>query len=114
MTAPTYTAEQVAAAVKAALEGAYVARATNQRDIMPDDVVRVAAMLIDALHVLDTEAIQIADATNNSAGIDGVQVLEDAEKIIKAAAGFVASELMGVAADPEAVARFVAQAHRSE
>lgn len=64
--------------------------------IMPQHVIRVAAALIDALHVLDTEAVQIADAANRSGGVDGVQILEDAEKIIKAAAGFVASELNGV------------------
>jgi len=72
--------------------------AAERRAIMPEHVIRVAAMLIDALHVLDTEAVQIADATNNSRGVDGVQVLEDAEKIIKAAAGYVASELRGIAA----------------
>jgi hypothetical protein len=64
--------------------------------IMPQHVIRVAAAMIDALHVLDTEAIQIADATNRSGGVDGVQILEDAERIIKAAAGFVASELKGI------------------
>lgn len=66
--------------------------------IMPEHVIRVAAMMIDSLHCLDTEAIQIADATNKSGGVDGVQVLEDAEKIIKAAAGLVATELRGIAA----------------
>ncbi|MBA4282020.1 hypothetical protein [Ralstonia sp.] len=71
---------------------------TEANAIMPEHVIRVASMLIDSLHCLDTEAIQIATATNASGGVDGVQVLEDAEKIIKAAAGLVATELQGVAA----------------
>lgn len=64
--------------------------------IMPEHVIRVASMMIDCLHCLDTEAVQIANATNKSGGVDGVQVLDDAEKIINAAAGLVATELHGV------------------
>ncbi len=74
------------------------ARAQGEKEIMPEHVIRVAAMMIESLHCLDAEAIQIATATNASGGVDGVQVLEDAEKIIKAAAGLVVTDLQGVAA----------------
>jgi hypothetical protein len=90
MTARAETAEATVATLTAQVEAMRGAGA-----VMPEHVIRVAAMLIDSLHCLDAEAVQIATATNASGGVDGVQVLEDAEKIIKAAAGLVATELQG-------------------
>ena len=90
-----YVRESVLVAERAAADAAIAKARAEGMDIMPEHVVRVAAMMIDVLHVLDTEAAYIANATNRSGGVDGVQVLEDAEKIIKAAAGFIASGLRG-------------------
>lgn len=69
--------------------------------ITPLEIGAVAKMMIDALHCLDTEAQQIADRVARNGGTDGVQVLEDAEAIIKAAAGLLILE-----ARDETVAQF--------
>jgi len=53
-------------------------------------------MMIDSLHLLDSEAVQIVSRNTAYGGLDAVQVLEDAEKIIKASAGLLITELQGV------------------
>ena len=66
----------------------------TQPQITPTELLHAVQMLIDALHCCDVEAVEIADRINREVGLDGVQVLEDAETIIKAAARIVAIEML--------------------
>ena len=65
-----------------------------QPRITPTELLKAVEMLIEALHCCDVEAADIATRINREAGLDGVQVLEDAETIIKAAARVVAIEIL--------------------
>ena len=66
----------------------------TQPRITPTELLHAVEMLIDALHCCDVEALEIAGRINREAGLDGVQVLDDAETIIKAAARVVAMEML--------------------
>lgn len=66
--------------------------------LTPVEVAEVARLMIDALHCCDSEAQEIADRISGRRGQpcqhpDGVQVLDDAEKIIRRAAKIVADEI---------------------
>lgn len=64
----------------------------DSADMLADNftLAQAAEVLIDHLHICDVEAQEIANRISQPKGLpnrcpDGVQVLEDAEKIIRAA-----------------------------
>ena len=71
----------------------------TQPQITPTELLHAVEMLIDALHCCDVEALEIAGRINRDVGLDGVQVLDDAETIIKAAARVVAIEMLESSVD---------------